>query len=408
MIRCILAAVVLLVLPASLGAQVQPLRVAAGGTTKAIPPALHRGYPAYPAEALTNVGAQVTTGPEGARVVLASDTLVFETFSPFFRIGAQVRQMVAPAYREGGIVYLPQQLFVDWLPRRYPHRFRYRDGVLQVAITTTTETASPAAAASGQARAPAEKATQPGAGAKTGSPYVGPRVVVIDAGHGGRDPGKPGPNGLQEKEVTLAVAKRLARELEKRGGYEVHLTRTTDTLIALADRPRMANEWKAGRPAALFISLHANSASNRSARGFETFFLSEARTEDERRVAEMENAAVEYEEAAVHDGDGIGWILNTLRNDFYQRASNDLAEVIQREIDRIHPGPNRGVKQAGFRVLVGAFMPAVLVEMAFISNRQEAALLGDARFQQRMTTALADAIEEFFRSHEHLWVAEGP
>ena len=128
----------------------------------------------------------------------------------------------------------------------------------------------------------------------------------------------------------------------------------------------------------------------------------------QRRVAEMENAAVEYEEAAVHDGDGIGWILNTLRNDFYQRASNDLAEVIQREIDRIHPGPNRGVKQAGFRVLVGAFMPAVLVEMAFISNRQEAALLGDARFQQRMTTALADAIEEFFRSHEHLWVAEGP
>lgn len=133
----------------------------------------------------------------------------------------------------------------------------------------------------------------------------------------------------------------------------------------------MANEWKAGRPAALFVSIHANSVSNRSVQGFETFFLSAARTEDEQRVAEMENAAIEFEDAHVPGaGQDLDWILNTLRNDFYLRASNDLAEVIQRKIGEIHPGPNRGVKQAGFRVLIGAFMPAVLVEMAFISNRQ--------------------------------------
>src|SRR5690606_42087182 len=179
--------------------------------------------------------------------------------------------------------------------------------------------------------------------------------------------------------------------------------------IALAERPRMANEWKAGRPAALFISIHANSATNPSVKGFETFFLSAARTEDERRVAEMENAAVEFEDGGEavesHDQD-LDWILNTLRNDFYLRASNDLAEVIQRKIGAIHPGPNRGVKQAGFRVLIGAFMPAVLVELAFISNREEAQLLGSATFQRRVSRALADAIDEFFRTHEHLWVSD--
>lgn len=385
MIRFILA-LVLLAAPSTLLGQAQPLRVEGVGEPVTVPLAMHRGYAAYPARALAGLGADIATEPEGVRAVLAGDTLEFELLSPFFIAAGRAQQLVAPVYREGGVVYLPHQFFVEWLPKHYPTRFRYGDGVLRV---------TSAAESTGSAAAPAT----------TREEELGPRVVVIDPGHGGRDPGKIGPNGLREKDVVLTVARRLARELERRGGYEVHLTRTTDTLIALADRPHLANEWKAGRPAALFISIHANAASNRSARGFETFFLSEARTEDERRVAEMENAAVEFEEKAAPEGEGVDWILNTLRNDFYLRASNDLAEVIQRRIATFHPGPNRGVKQAGFRVLVGAFMPAVLVEMAFISNRQEATILGDADFQDRMTGALADAIDEFFRSHEHLWLS---
>jgi len=128
--------------------------------------------------------------------------------------------------------------------------------------------------------------------------------------------------------------------------------------------------------------------------------------EDERRVAEMENAAVKYEDSPdPMGGEGLDLILNHLRNDFYQRASNDFAEVVQRRIASFHPGPDRGVKQAGFRVLVGAFMPAILVEMAFISNRGEATLLGQDRFRERMSKALADAVDEFFAQHEHLWTA---
>jgi N-acetylmuramoyl-L-alanine amidase len=232
-------------------------------------------------------------------------------------------------------------------------------------------------------------------------------VVIIDPGHGGRDPGKAGFGGVLEKDVALAVSHRLAALLRERG-YEVHMTRTTDTLIALADRPRLANKWKAGRPQALFLSIHANAASRGTAAGFETFFLSEARTADERRVAELENAAVQYEDdgGEAFDLDELGHILHGLRNNFYQRASNDFAEVVQQRLAAFHPGPNRGVKQAGFRVLVGALMPAVLVELAFITHPEEARLLATSSFQQNASRALAEAVGRFFESHEFLWTEQ--
>ncbi len=224
------------------------------------------------------------------------------------------------------------------------------------------------------------------------------RVVVIDAGHGGRDPGRDGPDGILEKNVTLSLARRLAAELKGRG-YEVHLTRTRDTLIALADRPRLANEWKRGRPATIFVSIHAN-AGERGAAGFETYFLSDARTEDERRVAEMENAAADYEDSTTAGAPVVDRILSSLRNEYYIKVSDDLAELIQRHLGYIHPGPDRGVRQAGFRVLVGAIMPAVLVETGFMTSRREERLLATARFQRQVTRALADAIGEFFARHE--------
>jgi len=233
------------------------------------------------------------------------------------------------------------------------------------------------------------------------------RVVIIDPGHGGPDPGRIGPNGVREKDVTLAIARRLAAILRQRLGYEVHLTRTRDTLVALADRPRLANRWKAGRPAAVYLSIHAN-AGARHARGFETFFLSEARTDDERRVAEMENAASAYEGEAPDSLSELEAIRNGLRNDFYLRASNALAETVQRRLARFHPGPDRGVKQAGFRVLIGAFMPAVLVETAFLSHPAEARLLAASSFQEKVAWALADAIGEFFAAHQDLLVEGSP
>ncbi len=255
-------------------------------------------------------------------------------------------------------------------------------------------------------RSPAPPLTRQRLGAYTSPDTSGTRrrIVVLDAGHGGRDPGRTGPDGVREKDLTLKLVRRLRDELRDRG-YEVHLTRDADTLISLADRPRFANQWKHGRPEAVFVSIHINAGDPGDTRstGFETYFLSDARTADERRVAEMENAAADYEDAPAKAGSAVESILNGLRNDYYVRASDDLAELIQRRLARVHPGPDRGVKRAGFRVLIGAIMPAVLVEVGFITNRPEERWLTSGRAQRQLVNALADALGQFFTSHA--WAA---
>jgi N-acetylmuramoyl-L-alanine amidase len=381
-----------LALPAALHAQSRVLRVE-GVTTDSFPGVAVANTRMHSIRALERLGATVTLPAGQAVAVLFGDTLRFELLSPFARVNKDLFKLSRPASRREGDTYLPRDFFVDWLPAHYPTRVAFRDGRLRL-------TDRPA-------KAPAPPPTDTAkAAVKTVTLSPAKRVVVIDAGHGGKDPGKVGPNGLPEKQITLAVARQLAAVLKDRG-YEVHLTRSTDTLIALADRPRLANRWKSGRPATLFVSLHANSGVA-GARGFETYFLSDARTADERRVAEMENDAVKYEErsAASDSIAALDYILKNLRNDFYMLASDDLAESVQQRLASIHPGPNRGVKQAGFRVLVGALMPAVLIEMAFISSPDEAQLLGTSAFQQKLAWGIQGAIDSFFESHEHLWGTE--
>ena len=359
-----------------------PLHVEGVGEPVSVNVAMHRGYPAYPAWTLRNLGARVDATAGGSRVVFGADSLEFRLGSPFFQAVGEAHQLVEPPYREGGILYLPHQLFAEWFPSTYPDQVEYRDGRLRLKSV-----------ASGPAR--------DGGGAS------GPPMVVIDPGHGGPDPGRVGPSGLQEKDVVLQVSKRLARELADRG-YEVRMTRTTDTLIPLEQRAHMANEWRGNRPA-LFLSIHANGVDDRRVTGFETFFLSDARTEDERRVAEMENASLAYESSSrVVGTDDLDFILNNLRNDFYVRASHSLAGLVQDEFGDFHRGNDRGVKQAGFVVLIGAFMPAVLVELAFISNPREERLLGSGSFQVDAAEGIADAVDRFFEENRDLWQGAEP
>ncbi len=239
----------------------------------------------------------------------------------------------------------------------------------------------------------------PGVAAAQNGDAASRRLVVIDAGHGGVDPGARGPRGTLEKHVTLAVARMLAEELRRDPTLEVRMTRDRDTLIALTDRSRLANRWRnaggEGRPA-LFMSIHANAHPRTTARGFETFFLSEAKTEDARRVAEMENAAQQYEQPSNAPLDPLSFIKHDLRQNLYLHESSDWAEMIQRRLATSHPGPNRGVKQAGFVVLNGAFMPAVLVELGFITNVEEERMLSDPSAQRRMARELAAAVSDFF------------
>ena len=233
------------------------------------------------------------------------------------------------------------------------------------------------------------------------------RTVIVDAGHGGVDNGMKGPLGggprIYEKNITFSVANRLGQQLTARG-VDVVYTRTTDTLIALDDRGRIAN--RAG--GSLFISIHVNASSpawkakeQRDARGFETYFLSEARTEDARRVEQMENESIRLEGATTASTeDPLSFILSAMTQNEHLRESSELAQIVQQRLGRIHPGPNRGVKQAGFRVLITASMPAVLVEIGFGTNTTEAAFLSNPSRQDAIASAIADAAMAYLERYE--------
>jgi|GEM_PF-260162 N-acetylmuramoyl-L-alanine amidase len=233
------------------------------------------------------------------------------------------------------------------------------------------------------------------------NPLAGKRyLVVVDAGHGGPDHGMVGPIGgphtLYEKTVTLAVALKVGAALRRRG-IDVVQTRTTDTLIALSDRGRIANEHKGD----LFLSIHVNAANPTwhdpaAARGFETYFLAEAKTEDARRVERIENEAVRFETGAdATQPDPVNFIIDDMHQNEHLRESSELAAIIQQRLGGVHPGPDRGVKQAGFRVLVTAFMPAVLVEIGFGTNKAEARYLSQSSSQATLANAIAGATAEY-------------
>ena len=206
---------------------------------------------------------------------------------------------------------------------------------------------------------------------------------------------------IQEKDITLAIARRLGSRLRARGVGVVY-TRTTDTLIALSDRGRIANEASGD----LFLSIHVNAApmtwkTPAAARGFETYFLAEAKTEDARRVEEMENEALRFETTATpQPGDPLAFIVADMLQNEHLRESSELAELVQRRLAGTHPGPDRGVKQAGFRVLVTAFMPSVLIEVGYGTNAAEARYLASDKGQLEMADAIADATIEYLTRYE--------
>jgi N-acetylmuramoyl-L-alanine amidase len=231
------------------------------------------------------------------------------------------------------------------------------------------------------------------------------RIIGIDAGHGGVDYGMTGPirgtKFLKEKDVTLAIARYLAAELHVRG-FGTFLTRDRDTLIARDDRGGIAR--RAG--ADVFVSIHVNAANPRwrnaeGARGFETYFLAEARTEDERRVARMENSSVRFEtDARARRGDPLSFIIADMAANEHLRESSQMAQLVQQQIEGVHPAVSRGVKQAPFAVLSTSYMPAILIETGFGSNAAEARYLVSPAGQQRIARAVAEGLVRYFAEYE--------
>ena len=369
----------------------------AGAVGIPIPVTFHRGYAAVPFTVLERLGWTVLTTAAGGEAWRGSERVRVRGRTPFFHWGDALLQLAQEPYRFGDDLWVPLQLLSDFLPERMPDDYAFRGDGRSLEVRTLaawTPVISPSSPRStARLTAPAALAPRPEAPAAARPPAC---VVVIDPGHGGSDPGARGPSGLQEKEVTLRLGLALARQLEQRPDLEVHLTRTTDRLVPPWERGERANEVRGNRPG-IFISLHANSGTSLSAQGFETYFLSEARTEHERRVAALENASVQVGGYTPTAADPVlAGILGELRNLDTQHWSALLAELVQEEMGSVHPGPNRGVKQGPLAVITNAVMPAVLVEVGFISNRAEERLLANADFQEDAARAIARAVDQFF------------
>ena len=218
---------------------------------------------------------------------------------------------------------------------------------------------------------------------------AGVRRIVIDAGHGGKDPGTRA-GSLREKDIALDIAKRLRDDLEDRG-FEVIMTRDKDVFIPLEQRAFIANS----READIFVSVHVNAARNRRARGLETFYLNLATSDDAIEVAARENASTGQVRMADVDN-----LLKQILNHTWKEESREFATTIQAEmaesiLGRVKHPRNRGVKTAGFHVLLGAKMPAVLVEVGFVSNRDEAKQLRSSAHREKLATAIADGIARY-------------
>jgi N-acetylmuramoyl-L-alanine amidase len=214
--------------------------------------------------------------------------------------------------------------------------------------------------------------------------------IVIDPGHGGHDDGSSGPGGLLEKDLVLSVAHMLKTMLEEKLGAEVLLTRDDDTFIPLDERTAFANNHHAD----LFISIHANSSRSHSVSGVETYYLDFAKTDAEREIASKENAASEKNVRDLED------LLKKIVKADKSAESRELASLIQQKLftgakELLPSTHNRGVRKAPFVVLIGANMPSILAEVAFISNPKDEKLLGKKTNQETIAKSLFAGVEEY-------------
>lgn len=328
----------------------------------------------------------VTVGPR---------TFRFFPGAALYAMDGAVRPLAGAAMVRRDTLLLPIQFLSELLPRNLANRFQYDARAAR--LTDNAGTAPAAVAAKDAPKAAPKDPDRLPNGLRKG------HVVTIDAGHGGVDPGNPGiffPKGVQEKHVTLQLALLLREELRQRG-VRVIMTRTRDTLINLYQRGSYCTE-----ECDLFLSLHVNSLNRRAGytrvRGFETFFLAEAKTEDAARVAKMENEAVRFErpdDAAAPAG-GLDFLLKDLQLNEHLRESARAAELVQSYLQEAHTGPDLGVKQAGLVVLTTARRPSVLVEVGFSTNPDDAKLMTSRNGQKNLAASLADAVVAYLLEYE--------
>lgn len=345
--------------------------------------------PVLPAPALLiALGARSERGEGWADVTVGAHTFRFLLGAPLYALEGKVRPLAGSATLRRDTLLIPIQFLSEVLPRTLADRFRYDARAARLIDN------APAAVA---ARVVAKDPNRWPNGLRKG------HVVTVDAGHGGVDPGNPGlffPNGVREKHVTLQLALLLRDELRRRG-VKVVMTRSRDTLIDLYRRGSYCTE-----ECDLFLSIHVNSLNKRAGytrvRGFETYFLAEAKTEDAARVARMENEAVRFDHPDSEGGrlGGLDFLLKDLQLNEHLRESARAAELVQSYLQEAHTGPDLGVKQAGLVVLTTARRPSILVEVGFSTNPDDAKLLTRPSSQKNLAASMADAVVAYLLEYE--------
>lgn len=291
---------------------------------------------------------------------------IFVTNSPFYNFGEGLFNMHYPFLNVGADYYVPETFLLQSLPQHFPKDISLSHGVLQIPR-------------------PVDK---------------GVKRIVLDPGHGGKDPGAVGKNKTREKDINLNVALLLKSMLEKELGVEVLMTRADDRFIPLSGRTKFAMDKKAD----IFVSIHTNASNNRSAKGLETYYLSTSSTSNSRAVEALENEVVELYEGAEEKKKyvALDFILSDMCQTEFLESSNTLAALVHRNMVSGVQGSDRGVKQANFYVLRGAFMPAILVEMGFISNLNEEALLANQQYQERLARTIFEGIKRFKYNYDRI------
>ena len=385
-----------------------------GQLTTSVPVTINNGEPSVRADVLMKAMKGMLITGTNLHFTLALPRARMDVIDgiPFAKLETLTVPLTRAPQVRGGQLYLPFQFVSEVIPR-YGGGYFY--DVAQGELRTSASTSVVSAPApritpsTSVASAPAPRVSPSAAAAPVRKQPVNKtptrKLVVIDAGHGGPDRGMTGPIGTSpwftEKDVTLSVAMKLATVLRARG-VDVLMTRTTDTLIALSDRGRIANSNHGD----VFISIHCNAPGSSNAagareHGFETYFLAEAKTEDERRVQDMENESVKFETGAnAPKGDPLSFIITDMAQNEHLRESSDLAQTIQQGLIEVHPGPNRGVQQANFAVLRGSYMPAVLIEIGFGSNQSEATYLSDQSNQRALARNITESIVAYLAHYE--------
>ena len=364
-----------------------------------VPVSVERGHPVLPVPQLSAL-LPLTAELDGEWAVVEFADMPFRFLlnAPVYAHSGRVFPLVGGAYSARDTLFVPLQWLSNDIPRLFSEGFRYDP---YAARFEDARFAPVASAAATRTPKPSYRRAAPGSAAQRNGFRMLHRVVV-DAGHGGTDPGNPGrylPRGVNEKHITLAVARRLRDQLETRG-IDVLMTRDRDINVDLRDRAQLCND-----DCDLFVSIHVNSLSRSpgygNVTGFETYFLDDARTAEAERVADMENEALRYEtESLLDDDDPMSFIFKDLHTNEFLRESALLADAVQSHGTRVHPGRNRGVSQARFAVLGAARRPAVLVETGFATNREDATFLSSATGQQRLAEAIAEGVAVYLRQYE--------